>query len=301
MDALDRLVGKRMRASRRRQGFSQADFASLIGRSESWVSKVENGTMKLDSLALARKIADLLGVEVAYLLVLDPPDHPVTPSTGARELVIRHLLVNPSDWEVLDPVRRRWFFVQAGVAALGVLEALCPGRGDLPERVTAAQAGRGRVDGLTVDGLAEVMLGLRATYGSVSGFSLLGPAYGMLNLLTELAPDAGAERDRVVSLIGQAGTLLASAFALDLEDFEAARPYLRLAMRAAQESQDAELMAFTLGGRAFHAAHGGDPRAGVAFADAALDAVRAGIHQRTHGWLLAVASESSPGRAVAAP
>ena len=62
-------------------------------------------------------------------------------------------------------------------------------------------------------------------------------------------------------------------------------------MRAAQESSDPELMAFTLGGRAFHAAHGGDLRSGTAFADAALDAARTGIHPQTHAWLLAVASE----------
>jgi transcriptional regulator with XRE-family HTH domain/tetratricopeptide (TPR) repeat protein len=272
----------------------------MIGRSESWVSKVENGAMKLDSIALARRIAGVLAVEVAYLLGLDPPGRTAAPSADVREFEVRHLLVAPSDWEVLDPVRRRWFFMQAGVATLGVLEALRPGPGDLPERVAAARAGRGRADGVTVAGLAEVVQGLRATYGAVSGFSLLGPAFGMLSLLTELAPDARAERDRVISLIGQVGTLLASAFALDLEDFEAARPYLRLAMRAAQESRDAELMAFTLGGRAFHAAHGGDPRSGVAFADASLDAARAGIHPRTHGWLLAVASEMHASQGAAA-
>jgi tetratricopeptide (TPR) repeat protein len=122
----------------------------------------------------------------------------------------------------------------------------------------------------------------------------------MLGLLTELAAGAGAERERIVSLVGQAGALLASVFALDLEDFEAARPYLRVAMRAAQESGDAELMAFTLGGRAFHAAHGGDARSGVAFADAALDAARPGIHPRTHGWLLAVASEMHASTGAAA-
>ena len=36
MDALDRLVGERLSASRRRRGLSQADFGSMIGRSESW-------------------------------------------------------------------------------------------------------------------------------------------------------------------------------------------------------------------------------------------------------------------------
>jgi transcriptional regulator with XRE-family HTH domain/tetratricopeptide (TPR) repeat protein len=291
MDVLDILVGERLSVSRRRRGLSQADFGSMIGRSESWVSKVETGAMRLDSVALARKIAGLLGVDVRFLLGLDSGGAPTGATTGAREVEIRHVLVGAGDWEVLDPLRRRWFFVQAGAATLEVLAALGPGRGDLPERASAAQDGRARVDAETVDGLSEIVLTLRTAYRSVSGYSLLGPAYGILNLVTELAPDAGRERARMVALAGQLGTLLASVFALDLEDFEAARPYLRLAMRAAQESSDAELMAFTLGGRAFHAAHGGDLGSGAAFADAALDSARAGIHPQTHAWLLAVASE----------
>lgn len=298
MEALDLLMGERLAASRRRRGLSQADFASLIGRSESWMSKVETGAMRLDSLSLLRKIAGLLGVDPGYLLGLEPPDAAVPESAGP-EFTVRHLLVNPSDWEVLDPVRRRWFFVQAGVAALGVMEALHQSSDSLPGRLNAVRAGRHRVDQDTINGIAEAVLGLRTTYRLVSGYALLEPAYGMLGLLTELAPVAGRERAPVVSLIGQVSTLLASAFALDLEDFEAARPYLRLAMRAAQESSDTELLAFTLGGRAFHAAHSGDLRAGVAFADAALDAARAGIHPRTHAWLLAVASEMHASDGVA--
>ncbi|MGH3252797.1 MAG: helix-turn-helix domain-containing protein [Trebonia sp.] len=291
MDGLDRLVGERLSVSRRRRGLTQADFGSMIGRSESWVSKVETGAMRLDSLALARKIAGLLGVDAGCLLGLDSGSGQAAALPGVREFEIRHLLVSPGDGEAMDPVRRRWFFVQAGAVALEVLQALRAGRDDLPERAAAARSGRGRVDAETAGGLGEVILRLRTAYRSASGYSLLGPAYGMLNLVTELAPDAGRERSRMVALMGQAGTLMASVFALDLEDFEAARPYLRLAMRAAQESSDAELMAFTLGGRAFHAAHGGDLRSGAAFADAALDAARAGIHPQTHAWLLAVASE----------
>lgn len=292
MDALDRQVGERLAVSRRRRGLPQAVFGELIGRSESWVSKVETGVIRLDSLALARRIAELLSVELTYLLGLDLPAAAGAGSPPpAAEFTIQHLLVDPGTWEELDSVKRRWFFVQAGAAALGVVEALRADHGDLAHRVAAAQAHRTRVDPGTVDRLSEVVTGLRSSYQEVSGYSLLGPAYGMLNMLTELAAGAGAERERVVSLIGQAGTLLATVFALDLEDFQAARPYLRLAMRAAQESGDTELLAFTLGGRAFHAAHGGDLRAGAAFADAAVDSARGGVHWRTRGWLLAVASE----------
>ena len=207
MDALDRLVGERLSASRRRRGLSQADFGSMIGRSESWVSKVETGAMRLDSLVLARQIAGLLGVDVRFLLGLDSESGKAAAMPGAREFDIRHLLVSPSDWEAMDPVHRRWFFVQAGAGTLEVLQALRAGRGDLPDRGAAARLSPGRVDAETVDGLGEVVLQLRTAYRSVSGYSLLGPAYGMLNLVTELAQDAGRERARMVALIGQTGTL----------------------------------------------------------------------------------------------
>jgi tetratricopeptide (TPR) repeat protein len=78
---------------------------------------------------------------------------------------------------------------------------------------------------------------------------------------------------------------------LDLGDFDAARPYLAIAARAAQQIDDAELMAFTLGCRAFHAAYSDSPSKGLGFAEAGLDVAARGIHPATHGWVSAVASE----------
>ena len=50
---------------------SQLEFADVIGRSESWVSKVETGVIRLDSLALAQSITELLGVPLSHLIALD--------------------------------------------------------------------------------------------------------------------------------------------------------------------------------------------------------------------------------------
>lgn len=62
-------------------------------------------------------------------------DSPAAAGAGspapAAEFTVQHLLVDPGTWEELDPMKRRWFFVQAGAAALGVVEALRTDHGDL--------------------------------------------------------------------------------------------------------------------------------------------------------------------------
>jgi hypothetical protein len=59
---------------------------------------------------------------------------------------------------------------------------------------------------------------------------------GTLNLLAELAPEAGAYRDLIVSLIGQAGSLAATMLMLDQGDFGGAARYLAIAARAARQA-----------------------------------------------------------------
>jgi tetratricopeptide (TPR) repeat protein len=87
-------------------------------------------------------------------------------------------------------------------------------------------------------------------------------------------------------------SLVGALLMLDLGDHDAAARYLTIAARAAHQADDRELMAFTLGGRAFHAAYGGPgPGTGLDYAEAGLDAARSGIHPRTHAWVCAVASE----------
>ena len=156
----------------------------------------------------------------------------------------------------------------------------------------AAQPYRARIDSEAAEGLTHVVLGYRQVYRSAGAASLLGPVCGTLNLLSELAPPAGAYNDVVVSLIGQAGSLAGVILMLDQRDFSASRPYLAIAARAARQSGADELMAITLACRAFYSAYGGDPPDGLAFAREALAlAGRAAIHPQTHGWVAAVASE----------
>ena len=114
---------------------------------------------------------------------------------------------------------------------------------------------------------------------------------GTLRLLTELAPGAGPYRDQIVSLIGQAGSLAATMLMLDQGNYPAALRYLAVAVRAAQQSGDLELLSITMAARAFHASYSGDPVDGLAFAREAVTIASRGTHPRTHGWVSAVESE----------
>lgn len=162
---------------------------------------------------------------------------------------------------------------------------------DLGSRVGAVAGGRTRVDAEMADGLTDIVLGYRKIYRSAGAASLLGPVSDTLNLLTELAPGAGAYRNLFVSLIGQSGSLAGVMLMLDQGDFATAKQYLAIAAQAAQQVDDDELLAVALGCRAFHSAYGGDLADGVAFATEGLEVAGRGIHPLSHGWVAAVASE----------
>lgn len=125
MDKVDTLVGRRVAEARRRRGLSQLEFADLISRSESWVSKVETGVIRLDSLSLAQTISELLGVPLRHLIALDARTGRAQEQAGQEQtLKLLHLLINPHDWEMWDEVKRRWFFGQAAASVMSMLDLL---------------------------------------------------------------------------------------------------------------------------------------------------------------------------------
>jgi len=149
-----------------------------------------------------------------------------------------------------------------------------------------------RVDGEMAAGLDNIVLGYRQVYRSAGAASLLAPVCDTLGLLTELAPCAGSYRDRIVSLIGQAASLAGVILMLDQGDPAAAGRYLAVAVRAARQAGDVELLAITFGCQAFRSAYGGDIASGIEYAEEASGlAAAVGAHPLTRGWTAAVASE----------
>jgi transcriptional regulator with XRE-family HTH domain len=57
----------RLRAARKAAGLTQAEVARAFGRTQSFVSKIESGEIRLDPIELQR-LAQLYGVEVMALL-----------------------------------------------------------------------------------------------------------------------------------------------------------------------------------------------------------------------------------------
>jgi hypothetical protein len=287
-------MGRVIRAYRTHPWHGQVLRQSMVGGwfglTQTQLSRIENGRAPEEMSKLVRW-ANLLGIPRELLWFKVPGDTATgsAPAPGTARMVVAGGRGNrgpagPAAAEAGLPRRDFVLLATTATALLDVLRAASP---DLPERI-ARQA---RVDSVTAAGLENVMLGYRQVYQSAGAAALLDPVCGTLNLLTELAPSAGAYRDLIVSLIGQAGSLAATMLMLDRGDFAAGLRYLALASRAAQQSGDSEVLAITMAARAFHSAYSGDPAGGLAFAREAVTIASAGVHPRTYGWVLAVESE----------
>ncbi|MEU8051497.1 helix-turn-helix domain-containing protein [Micromonospora haikouensis] len=80
-------IGRRMAELRARRGMSQQVFADRIGRSKSWVDKVERGVRTLDRLSVIETVAAALGVAPAVLLADKPRRESVTDTEAAVERI----------------------------------------------------------------------------------------------------------------------------------------------------------------------------------------------------------------------
>ncbi|MFI6759960.1 helix-turn-helix domain-containing protein [Micromonospora sp. NPDC050417] len=65
-------IGRRVAYWRGQRKMSQQVFADRIGRSKSWVDKIERGDRRLDKFSLLHQIAVVLQIDVAMLLNRDP-------------------------------------------------------------------------------------------------------------------------------------------------------------------------------------------------------------------------------------
>ncbi|WP_410811175.1 helix-turn-helix domain-containing protein [Micromonospora sp. 067-2] len=65
-------IGRRVAYWRGRRKMSQQVFADRLGKSKSWVDKVERGVRRLDKFSVLYEIADILQVDVQLLMGKDP-------------------------------------------------------------------------------------------------------------------------------------------------------------------------------------------------------------------------------------
>jgi transcriptional regulator with XRE-family HTH domain len=71
-------IGRRVAYWRGRRKMSQQVFADRLGKSKSWVDKVERGVRRLDKFSVVYEIADVLQVDVQLLLGKEPERKPET-------------------------------------------------------------------------------------------------------------------------------------------------------------------------------------------------------------------------------
>ncbi|NUR24859.1 MAG: helix-turn-helix transcriptional regulator, partial [Catenulispora sp.] len=69
-------IGRRVAYWRNRRKMSQQVFADRLGKSKSWVDKVERGVRKLDKFSVVHEIADVLQLDVQLLLGRAPERRP---------------------------------------------------------------------------------------------------------------------------------------------------------------------------------------------------------------------------------
>src|SRR5687768_3123948 len=93
-------IGERVAFYRRRRGQSQPVLAGLVGRTEDWLSRVENNRIELDRLSVIRRLAEALDVTIGDL-VAEPTLLDWTPDSGPRTVpALRAVLM---DYKQLTP------------------------------------------------------------------------------------------------------------------------------------------------------------------------------------------------------
>lgn len=87
-------IGERVAFYRRRRGQSQEVLAGLVGRTEDWLSRVENNRIDLDRLSVIRRLADTLDVGIGDL-VAEPTLLDWTADSGTRTVpALRSVLMD---------------------------------------------------------------------------------------------------------------------------------------------------------------------------------------------------------------
>jgi transcriptional regulator with XRE-family HTH domain len=87
-------IGERVAFYRRRRGMAQVVLAGLVGRTEDWLSRVENNKIELDRLSVIRNLADALDVSLGDLAA-EPTLLDWTSDSGVRTVpALRAVLMN---------------------------------------------------------------------------------------------------------------------------------------------------------------------------------------------------------------
>jgi len=251
------------------------------------------------SLLAPQEFAEALGQELGWtvptgLLRAWEEGRP-EPRSQVERAVRRLSVTAPSPPEV----NRRDFLSRATLlGGLIVLESAMPASvgpdGESPpstwdvETLTAP-----RISETGVSVFSDLVAAYRSVYGSTSADKLLPPVAGLVPILIDLKESSllSAARRRVTSLVGQAAVMAGVLSLMGRHDLAQARHYYELAATVAEESKDADLLAYARGSMSFHDVRAGRLRDGLQRLLAAEAEVARQASPVTSAWFASLASE----------
>ncbi|WJK35266.1 helix-turn-helix domain-containing protein [Solwaraspora sp. WMMA2065] len=97
-------IGRRIAQLRARRGLTQQVFADRIGKSHSWVDKVERGIRALDRISVVHTVAAVLGVTPDVILGPTTASRP-EPTTDTTTAAVEHLRAALARYDTPNPDR----------------------------------------------------------------------------------------------------------------------------------------------------------------------------------------------------
>ncbi|SCL48454.1 Helix-turn-helix domain-containing protein [Micromonospora citrea] len=159
-------VGRRVAQWRVRRNMTQQQFADRLGKSKSWVDKVERGVRPLDRMSNLREVAEALRIDLEVLLAerVGQPDVAVAGVARVRAALARYHVEASSRPPDVAQVRARLDHAEQSYrhARYPVLLGLLPGLLDAAREARVASPGR------VADELAVADELLVAAYGLVA-------------------------------------------------------------------------------------------------------------------------------------
>ncbi|MGC5322983.1 helix-turn-helix domain-containing protein [Micromonospora arida] len=153
-------VGRRVAQWRVRRNMTQQQFADRLGKSKSWVDKVERGVRRLERVSNLREVAETLRIDVEVLLAARPvrPTPVAAGVDGVRTALARYHLPDADRPPLVEELRARLEHAEQSYrhARYPALLALLPGLLDAAREANAARPGA--TDALLVSVYALIAL-----------------------------------------------------------------------------------------------------------------------------------------------
>jgi tetratricopeptide (TPR) repeat protein len=244
----------------------------------------------------AEALSRELGWTVPTGLLLAWEDGRHEPRPQVERAVRRVSITTQLTAEPPPEVNRREFLSRAGLlSGLIVLDPALPASAgsDGKSHPNVEALTDPRINEMGISAFWELVAAYRSAYGSTSAEKLLPPVAGLVTILLDLqeSRSSSAIRRRITSLLGQAAVMAGVLSLMGRYDLLVARHFYELAETAAEESSDADLLAYARGSMSFHDVRAGRLRHGLQRLLAAEAQGMSQVSPVTSAWIASLESE----------